>query len=40
MDVHMPDMDGFETVKRIKQNETLREIPSSSSPRCTRTIRS
>ena len=27
MDVHMPDMDGFETVKRIKQKDTLREIP-------------
>jgi CheY-like chemotaxis protein len=27
MDVHMPDMDGFETVKRIKEIEALREIP-------------
>ena len=27
MDVHMPDMDGFETVKRIKAIHALREIP-------------
>ncbi len=27
MDVHMPEMDGFETVKRIKAIEALREIP-------------
>lgn len=27
MDVHMPDMDGFETVQRIKAIEALREIP-------------
>jgi PAS domain S-box-containing protein len=27
MDVHMPEMDGFETVKRIKAIDALREIP-------------
>lgn len=27
MDVHMPEMDGFETVKRIKAIEAVREIP-------------
>ena len=27
MDVHMPEMDGFETVKRIKEKEALRDIP-------------
>lgn len=27
MDVHMPEMDGFETVKRIKAIEALRDIP-------------
>ena len=27
MDVHMPDMDGFETVQRIKAIEALRDIP-------------
>ena len=27
MDVHMPDMDGFETVQRIKKIDTLRDIP-------------
>ena len=27
MDVHMPEMDGFETVQRIKKIDALREIP-------------
>jgi CheY-like chemotaxis protein len=27
MDVHMPDMDGFETVSRIKKIEALQDIP-------------
>lgn len=27
LDVHMPDMDGYEVLKEIKQSETLREIP-------------
>lgn len=27
MDVHMPEMDGFETVQRIKKIEALRDIP-------------
>lgn len=27
MDVHMPEMDGFETVQRLKEIDALREIP-------------
>lgn len=27
LDVHMPDMDGFEVLRRLKKSETLKEIP-------------
>ena len=27
MDIHMPDMDGYEALKMIKANEALRDIP-------------